>query len=209
MVIFFEGWILYSFIILYLCLIFLLKFKFNKSYTYLFFFSIMSIYFYHVINLTQFPIYIDDVQREAFREVYGEQNNVWREMNFIPFKHGFSLSSFYNIIMTIPLGFGLPFLINTSFKKVFTIGLLTSLILETCQLLTALYAGYTFRFVDIDDVILNLLGTLIGYVLIFKSFKFLFKSLLNKFDIKFNSIIKHIYNADESLNEQKITTKKA
>ena len=40
-------------------------------------------------------IYIDDDQRKAF----GGQN-VWRDMNLIPLKHGFSMTSFYNVLMT-------------------------------------------------------------------------------------------------------------
>ena len=77
----------------------------------------MYIYLCNVINITQFPIYVDDLQRDSF----GGQN-VWKEMNFIPFKHGFTQTSFFNILMTIPLGFGLPFLIKSSFKKIFIEG---------------------------------------------------------------------------------------
>lgn len=187
MVIFFQGWILYSFIILYLLIVFLLKFKFKKSYTYILFFSIMYIYLYHLINITQFPIFIDDYQREAF----GGQN-VWKEMNLIPFKDAFYLTSILNIIMTIPLGFILPFLIKYNIKKVIIIGFFTGFLLETMQLLTALYAGYTFRVVDINDLIFNWLGTLIGYLIFFKLFKILFNYFVKKLDIKHNTIIRYI-----------------
>ena len=190
MVYHFSGWILYSFIILYFILALILKLKFKKNYTYLLFYTIIYIYLCNVINLTQFPIYVDNDQREAF----GGQN-VWREMNFVPFKYEFTKLSFYNILMTVPLGFGIPFLIKASFKKIFIVGLLAGLIFESGQLLTALYAGYTFRFVDIDDVIYNLSGTLIGYLIFFKLFKLTFNLLVNKWNIKFNSIVKHIYNA--------------
>jgi glycopeptide antibiotics resistance protein len=188
MVIFFNGWILYSFIILFFLIVLSLKFIFKKSYTYLLFFTIMYIYLGNVINLTQFPIYMDDIQREAF----GGQN-VWREMNFIPFKYEFTMASFLNIVMTIPLGFGLPFLMRASLKRIFIIGFLAGIILEVGQLLSALYAGYTFRFVDINDVIFNFSGTVIGFIL-FKAFKSGFKWLVNKFNIKLNSVLEHIYN---------------
>lgn len=49
----------------------------------------MYVYLCNVINLTQFPIYVDDDQREAF----GGQN-VWKEMNLIPFKYEFTKLSF-------------------------------------------------------------------------------------------------------------------
>ncbi|MDC0705842.1 VanZ family protein [Priestia sp. AB] len=142
-----------------------------------------------MINLTQFPIYIDDDQRKAF----GGQN-VWRDMNLIPLKHGFSMTSFYNILMTIPLGFGLPFIVKVSLKKVMYIGLVAGLLFEMGQLLTALYAGYTFRFVDVDDVIFNFLGTLIGYLILFKLFKAIVESFITKFSLKSNSMINHIRN---------------
>ena len=79
---YFSGWILYSYIIIFLILGSLLKLKFKKSYAYLLFFSIMYVYLYKVIDLTQFPIYADEFQRSTF----GGQN-VWREMNLIPFKY--------------------------------------------------------------------------------------------------------------------------
>ncbi|MGM0865408.1 MAG: VanZ family protein [Bacillota bacterium] len=187
---FFSGWILYSYIALFFVLAALLKFKFKKDYTYLLFFSIMYIYLYNIINLTQFPIYVDEFQKE----VLGGQN-VWKDMNLIPFSSGFSKTSLMNIIMTIPLGFGLPFLMKTSLKRILLIGLLAGGILELGQLSSALYAGYTFRLVDIDDLIYNFVGTLIGYLLVFKLFKLFFVFLINKLNIKSNSIINHINDA--------------
>ncbi|QYF82572.1 VanZ family protein [Brevibacterium sp. PAMC21349] len=189
MVYHFSGWILYSFIILYIILALILKLSFKKSYTYLLFYTIMYVYLCNVINLTQFPIYVDDDQREAF----GGQN-VWREMNLTPFKYEFTKLSFFNILMTVPLGFGLPFLFKASFKKILIAGVLTGIIIESGQLLTALYAGYTFRFVDIDDVIFNISGTLLGYFILFKLFRLTFHILVRKWHIKFNSIVKHINN---------------
>ncbi|MDQ0818646.1 glycopeptide antibiotics resistance protein [Bacillus pumilus] len=202
MIIFFEGWILYSFLFIYMVFAVLLKLKYKKSYTYLLFFSTMTFYVYHVINLTQFPITIDDTQRENFQEVFGGKNNVLVEMNLIPFSEGFSLANFYNVFMTIPLGFGLPFLIKATFKKIFSVGLLVGILFESFQLIVGLYAGYSFRVVDIDDIIYNLLGTLIGYVFVFKLFIMFFKLILSKFEIDFNPIISHIYDAGQPLKNK-------
>ena len=188
MAIYFEGWILYSYIILCIVLAVFLKRFYKKSFVYLFFFSIMAVYIFNVIKLTQFPIYIDEYQREAF----GGQN-VWREMNLIPFKYDFTMASFLNIVMTLPFGFGLPFLIKTSFKRIFIAAILIGLIMEVCQLLSALYAGYTFRYVDINDVIFNFMGTIIGYI-IFKVFKMSISILINKLKIQSNALIKYIQN---------------
>lgn len=189
MVIFFDGWILYGFIILFLILIGLFKFVLHKSYLYLLFFTIMFVYLCSVIKITQFPIYMDEYQRAAF----GGQN-VWKEMNLIPFKNVLNMTSLLNVIMTIPLGFGLPFLIKANIKKIVIFGFLAGFLLETMQLLTALYAGYTFRIVDINDLIFNFLGTIIGYLVFFKLFKFVFDNLVKKLNIKQNTIIDYISN---------------
>lgn len=190
MAIYFEGLVTYCLMILFVILALILKFKLKKTYTYLLFFTIMYIYLCNVIDITQFPIYKDDDQREIF----GGQN-VFRTMNLIPFQYGFTKDSFLNILMTVPLGLGLPFLIKASFKKIFGAGLLMGLSIECTQLLVALYAGYTLRYVDIDDIIYNLLGTLMGYLILFKLFKITLKFIVKKFDMKFNPLLKHMYNA--------------
>ncbi len=77
-----------------------------------------------------------------------------------------------NIILFIPLGFFLPILYKKyrNFKEVTKVGFLTSLFIEIMQL-------FSHRATDIDDLITNTLGTIIGY-LIFKIF------VKNKVDIK-------------------------
>lgn len=189
MVYFFNGTLIYIYIFLYVVLCLLFKFIGKKTITYIGFFTLFYIYLYFVIDKTQFPIYIDDTQRE----VMGGQN-VWREMNLVPFSHGFNITSVLNIVLTIPLGVAIPFLIKPSFLKVLIIGLITGILLELGQLTSALYAGYTFRLVDIDDVIMNLLGTITGYLIIFKSFKLLYNFLKEKLSISpdGNPILLHI-----------------
>ncbi|MEI3611087.1 VanZ family protein [Pseudogracilibacillus sp. SO30301A] len=189
MVIFFSGIFLYIFLVIYAIFIIYFRYFKQRNVAYLLFFTIFYIYIYYLIDLTQFPIYIDDEQREMF----GGQN-VWKEMNLIPFKYGISIANFYNIIMTIPLGFGIPFLMKTDVKKIFLIGLVTTITIESFQLLTALYAGYTFRVVDINDIILNTFGALIGYLLFFKLFKFIYNYLINKFKVDDDKgvVLKHI-----------------
>lgn len=168
----------------------------KKCYMYLLCFAVMYVYLCIVINITQFPIYASDGMREAM----GGQN-VWREMNLIPFKEmisGFSSEVLLNILMTIPLGFGLPFLIHCSWRRITFSGILTGALCETGQLLTALWAGFTFRHVNIDDVILNMIGTLSGYAL-FKGFKIIFKLSMDRWDLKTNGFFKYIDDVcDES-----------
>ena len=65
-----------------------------------------------------------------------------------------------NIILFVPLGFLLPAIWNEyrSLKKTFIIGLGLSLLIEILQI-------FTFRLTDVDDLITNTLGTVIGYFL--------------------------------------------
>jgi glycopeptide antibiotics resistance protein len=71
-----------------------------------------------------------------------------------------------NIFLFVPFGIFLP-LISKKFRslgKVFLFGLLFSLLIETLQLVSRQMGVY--RSVDIDDVILNVFGTVCGYVLV-------------------------------------------
>lgn len=96
------------------------------------------------------------------------------QTNFVPFstiKNYFLYASFYNstlnlagnIIIFMPLGFLLPILIRR-FQKIGIIFLLSfgiSLIFEITQLMFPVLGG-TF---DVDDLILNTFGALLGYII--------------------------------------------
>jgi glycopeptide antibiotics resistance protein len=78
---------------------------------------------------------------------------------------------FGNILMFIPFGILIPIL-NTKYddlKKIFWTALLCSAIIETIQFLSMSFNIY--RYVDIDDVILNTTGAVIGYALYKRHFK--------------------------------------
>lgn len=68
-----------------------------------------------------------------------------------------------NAILTIPFGFGLGFFIKPKWLKLCLLALLTGLTLEGIQLLVKLGLGTFYHTVDINDVILNALGVIIGY----------------------------------------------
>lgn len=93
--------------------------------------------------------------------------------NFIPLKDIFSSPMGYvlNTILFIPLGIFLPTLYKKyrNFKSVTAYGFLTSLFIEIMQI-------FSHRATDIDDLITNTLGTIIGYLIA--------KVFMNKIDIK-------------------------
>ena len=86
------------------------------------------------------------------------------EFNFIPLvdilnsPREYIINTVLNILLFVPLGFLIPTIWNEyrSLKNVFLIGIGLSLIIEILQI-------FTFRLTDIDDLITNTLGTIIGY----------------------------------------------
>jgi len=85
-----------------------------------------------------------------------------------------------NIVVLIPLGFLLAALYQKiKWGRVLLIGLLTGMILELLQVI------YKSGILDIDDIILNTLGVVIGYLLfvfIYEVFKKYYKKDQLAFD---------------------------
>ena len=68
------------------------------------------------------------------------------------------------MLLTVPFGFGLPFVVRLPGRTIFLIGVLFSLGIELAQLAAdALYLALPTRSVDINDVFLNSLGVIVGY----------------------------------------------
>ena len=76
--------------------------------------------------------------------------------------NGFMLNYVGNVIMMIPFGFCIPILWKKVGNKVIIIGFFVSVFIEISQL-------FFNRVTDISDVILNVLGTYLGY-LIYKAY---------------------------------------
>ncbi len=69
-----------------------------------------------------------------------------------------------NIVAFIPLGLLLPLASSRlAWAWVPLAGLALSVTIEACQLAISLAVGYGYRAADVDDVILNATGVLIGY----------------------------------------------
>ena len=82
--------------------------------------------------------------------------------NFIPFYGMLNdiTNSYLNVLLFIPLGIFVPCLWPEyrSMMKTVGLGLMTSLCIEILQI-------FTFRATDINDVITNVAGTMIGYLI--------------------------------------------
>lgn len=163
--------------------------KRRKDYPYLFFYSIFYIYLLFVFRYTQFPIYLQtpDALIMAYDGMF--RNN----LIFIPSLYEMtSTPGILNTIMFIPFGFGIGFLLKMSIKRTLLLGLSFSFIIELLQFLNMIITRFSLRTVNINDLINNTIGALIGYLL-FCAFIKLFKILVNKFDIPLGSLTEYIY----------------
>lgn len=82
-------------------------------------------------------------------------------VNFIPFSRDIDITAYLqNILLFMPFGFLMPFICNkkSDLISILYTGFGFSLLIETSQLLN-------IRRTDIDDLILNTLGTVIGFSL--------------------------------------------
>lgn len=91
---------------------------------------------------------------------------VYAEFNWIPLLDvvnsplEYSKNTFLNVLLFVPLGFLLPAIWSRyrSLKKTLLIGLGLSLLIEILQI-------FTFRLTDVDDLLTNTAGAVIGYLL--------------------------------------------
>lgn len=72
-------------------------------------------------------------------------------------------TSLLNVLLMVPFGFGLPFITNLRFAGTVVAGVLFSVTIEMLQLATGLIGGITFRIADVNDVIFNAAGVVLGY----------------------------------------------
>lgn len=129
-------------------------------------FCMFIAYLTAVAIITLFPILIDEKV-----EYFG--SSTW--YNIIPFKtiteslqYGITTTAIAqilgNILMSVPFGvFVMLFLRNPKWWKLLLFALLLAVGIELSQMIIGLAINNMYRTVDIDDIILNVIGTYIGY----------------------------------------------
>ena len=143
-----------------LLIILMVLWKQKRRLSYLFCFSIFWMYMITVVSVIVFPFPIfGDYQYPNFKP----------NINLVPFAFsGCEMINvclrnvFENILITIPFGFGISFIASLKPKDFLSLAILVGFAFETIQLIIALLAS-PFRVVDINDVILNAAGVLLGY----------------------------------------------
>jgi glycopeptide antibiotics resistance protein len=161
--------------------------KKNTSCTF-FFVCLFIIYILFLIRITILPITILD--EAQLNRIHSSSEKYIQYYQIIPFKTILNVGSYNffrqvicNILMFIPL----PIFVKIAKKemkgwKIILIGILISLSIELIQLFTNIITRYPTHVCDIDDLILNSMGTIIGYIIII---------ILNKIPIT-NQLIKSI-----------------
>ncbi|MDN3436537.1 VanZ family protein [Planococcus sp. APC 3900] len=138
-----------------------------------------AIYLLSMLHLVIFPIEVN----------LGEYRNLtpwYKAANFIPILTIDVKTFVLNVIMLVPFGMYLPFLNRKiqSIKQAARLGFYVSLSFELTQLVIRILLG-SGRSTDINDLIANTLGAVIGFLLIRKVSKIsLAQSVFHKFSLE-------------------------
>ena len=157
--------------------------KYHKKKVYYIYSTIMFIYFMVLIKVTLFPIMMID----------GMPSNVKENVNFIPFVNGIGRTDILNLIMTIPFGIGMPFVskLNSLTRSAISGAVLGGCIELIQYIETFLTGGFTLRTIDINDVIFNCAGSIVGFILLYGVAQFVCHLNLN--DKKLNAFWSYAY----------------
>jgi glycopeptide antibiotics resistance protein len=164
--------------------------KHNLSY--LLFFSLFWMYLLAVVQVIFFPFVINTGNGGAAFSP---------SINLIPFYFGSCFthmpelcirSLIENMILTLPFGFGLYFLLRARPKNILWVAIAVGLGLESFQLLISFVFRSGFRAVDINDAILNAAGVLLGYAL-FRVFAWAYLKITGRYQIKHKGLFADIY----------------
>lgn len=163
----------------------------KRSLSYLLFFSIFWVYLLAVVEAVIFPIVVNvDSSVRAFTP----------SLNLIPFYFGDCSMLILcirgiveNILLTIPFGFGINFLIRIKPRTIFWLAIAIGLMFEFSQLIISLVFRSRFRAVDINDVLFNGIGVLVGYAML-RLFAWVYVSISERFNIKHKWLFADIYD---------------
>lgn len=164
----FDLLIALPFVLLWVGLIAFLRLKKKKSKTYCLLFTIFYIYLYKVLDYTLIQFQSLLLLKYFVPNLILRGDEAHQSINLIPL---FTLTqediktSLLNILLFIPFGFGMPFIADWRTKKIVVVGAMFSVMIELLQLITGVLAQTSFRVLDINDVIFNTLGTVVGSAL--------------------------------------------
>ena len=171
-----------------------LRLKKKKSVVYLIFFTIFYSYLFKVLDYTLFQFQSLLLLKHFMPDLILNGQAVGKSLNLIPLvtlTPQDLKTSFLNILLLVPFGFGLPFMTDFRMKKIVVMGALFSIVIEFLQLVTGFIAKITFRIADINDVVFNTVGVAIGYIL-FVGFVRIYRHISHNWEISANPILRYI-----------------
>jgi glycopeptide antibiotics resistance protein len=170
------------------------RFKRQASIVFLLFLTVFYVYLVKVLDYTLFQFQSLIVLNHFMPELILRGQEAGQIGNLVPL---FTLTvedlktSLLNILLTVPFGFGLPFVTNLRFKMVVAVGVLFSIAIELLQMITGLIGGVTFRIADVNDVIFNTIGVSTGCML-FVGFMRIFRHACRNWEVSANPILRYL-----------------
>lgn len=136
----------------------------THSLCYLLCVAVFSVYLVFALDRVLLPLEITGSYADAMKQVPFSAN-----LNLIPFY--FNGGRFedsiepmlLNVLLTVPFGFGINFLMPVRTRRALWIALVVGLSTEGLQLILSLLVGYAYRIIDVNDMLMNALGVLVGY----------------------------------------------
>jgi len=173
------------------------RLKKKKGKIYLFFLSIFLFYLSFVIKYTLFPIPVNKRYLAYINQHMPFHEMLKYRINFFPLwiRPDFTFltkEQILNIILCIPFGFLINFIIKTNISKIFFYSFLIGFSIESLQMLLSVSIRHVYRTIDINDIIFNFTGGIIGflfYLIIARIYVF----ICDYFNIQHNEFTYYIY----------------
>jgi glycopeptide antibiotics resistance protein len=127
-----------------------------------------TLYLLLASKYTIFPLWIDAAYIEAARN----GTKFLHGVNLVPFKDWSleylkGVQGWGNVALGIPFGFLYPFVMPvTNWQQMARSGTIFAFAIELTQLTISLGYGFTYRVIDINDVLLNSTGVMLGYAVL-------------------------------------------
>lgn len=184
-----------------LCMLLVIIWYRKRNFSYVLCLLIFGSYVLYALDITLFPIAISGDTANAMRQ----NRRVSSFVNFILFNFDFSThlvmrQMLQNILLTVPFGFGIHFLIKLRLKDMLWLTFMVGMSIEAAQIVISLLLRYPHRVIDINDVILNAIGVIVGYGL-FRVFAWLYIWLTQAFGIRHWGLSAYIYTIAEQANQ--------
>lgn len=133
-----------------------------------------TVYLMCAASITVFPIRFSPTIRAIFAE---EGWKITDCIVLVPFKDGITADDILNVAMTVPFGVLITLIRKkTTWKNALAAGAAFGTATELLQLAIAAIQGFSFRYIDTADIICNLAGTMLGWMLTALLIRFLQKS---------------------------------